>query len=234
MTAIIGVRFNNGVVFYTDAACYDQAGVVGQFRQKADISIHLPAIIATRGSARAGEVLKFLMSNLNTFDELVIQLPGLMSEASVNGLLAGEPINLMAITGGFSGERQKWELYEMLISGESITQLDEGSLKLRPVESVQITPRPSDDALGDLGLLDAGVLRLRGNDDGEFVRVMEAARRTECHLHPSSELKGCIVGGFVQKTVLTQNEAWTSIIHHWPDRIGEMIDPWRDDSAQVP
>ena len=38
---------------------------------------------------------------------------------------------------------------------------------------------------------------------------------------------GCIVGGFAQLTVLSRSGVNSRVIHRWPDRIGERMDPVR-------
>jgi hypothetical protein len=38
-----------------------------------------------------------------------------------------------------------------------------------------------------------------------------------------TEPQGCIVGCFIQKTVLMRDSATMEIIHRWPDKVGEPL-----------
>jgi len=57
----------------------------------------------------------------------------------------------------------------------------------------------------------------------EGLLVMEALRR-HCPRHYEEAICPAI-GGFIQLTTVTRDGIETEVLHHWPDRIGQSIDP---------
>ncbi|OAH36870.1 hypothetical protein AX289_29195 [Methylorubrum populi] len=55
---------------------------------------------------------------------------------------------------------------------------------------------------------------------------MEAVRRKTYPMPPSKENEYHSVGGFIQETGIGHDGISSSIIHRWPDVIGERINPF--------
>jgi len=224
LTAIIFHRHDDGIAVYTDGAAYDDDGVYRQPSQKADILMHAPAVVAMRGTGSMILAVGTFIADCASFDDVLGKLGTIVG--GVAAMASGHAVlNLAVCLGGWSEQRQAWEAYRMWCAGRSISDLEPGTLQLDPIDGFWAEPWPETEHLAALGLMrDDGRFELDGDDEG-FVRFMEAQRRTEDLIHPEwvSGAKGCTVGGFIQKTVLARDEAWTGIIHRWPDRIGEPL-----------
>jgi hypothetical protein len=42
--------------------------------------------------------------------------------------------------------------------------------------------------------------------------------------YPDGKGHGCVVGGFIQHTVLTPDSVTSRVVHRWPDEVGKLID----------
>jgi hypothetical protein len=230
MTAILAIVAKDGVVFYTDGAAYDRDGRLYFADQKADIMLHLPCIMATRGEHKLGAFPKFLCSSfeksVSSFDGLVDTLPVIMIEVAKVAPKLDCDINLCAFFGGWSARSGRWELHRAVVAGESPDRLDGGAPQVVKVASATLfEPEPPHDLLIARGLLKDGMLDLR-NGDASIIEYMQCQREAKFAFgRPGShsEETGCIVGCFIQKTALTRDDATTEIIHRWPDEIGKPL-----------
>jgi hypothetical protein len=144
---------------------------------------------------------------------------------------AGDAINLAIICGGWSSSEGRWKANRIWISGNDPNHLDDGSLKLAEITKFSIEPRPGPHArrlLEDRGLLThlslLNHLPATIETDARIIGIVQCLRETPFGLGFGSDRpKGCIVGAFIQKTMLTRDKAYTEIIHRWPDKIGEKL-----------
>jgi hypothetical protein len=224
MTAVLCFRRKDSVTFYTDGACYH--GENGSFlypHQKTDILLHQPCVLATRGNAFAGSRLKERVSNRSSFDSTVASVAKDLHRASEDAFRACEEVNLAVFFGGWSERAQEFELYRTWIGGNSPTDLDDGALELKKVTGThKIEPDPDFQLLAERGILKDGVMDLR-RGDADVIELMQCQRETLYSFGRNSRLEGCIVGAFIQKTVLTCDAAQTAIIHRWDDKVGEKL-----------
>lgn len=221
MTVLITVVKDDCVIQYTDGATYTQGGIYFLPMQKSDIFLPQTALVATRGSGRAGMIFKFLASETASFDEIVSKLPTFLSQASIEGLKIGDPVNLSAHVAGYSEAHGAFQAFWSFVRREEDGDLAEGSLKVEPIASVHVDPWPGVEELSATGLLNDGVVSISGEDD--FLAIIEAVRRTTFPFGPGHDGEGCIVGGFIQRTTLTLDSATSDIIHRWPDVVGELL-----------
>lgn len=226
MTAIVTLGFEEQISFWTDAACYDDDGVVRLMKQKATIFLHLPAIVAARGSGNAASLAKHSIDLAETFDHVVEELPQIVEDASLYAWATfGEPINLQVVVGGYSVSAGGLQRYCCWYNRD----LDRPELRRLDICELSVEP-----AVGELALRSAGLIgddRWIIRDNQSIVRLMELQRHTIMSIgpdvHGNPRRSGSIVGGFVQETRLfADGWAETHIIHRWDqDRIGERLVP---------
>jgi hypothetical protein len=228
MTAIITYADDEGVTVWTDAVHYDKDGVARFFLQKADIVLHLPAIIASRGSGHAGVLAKHYLSFCNTFDEAAGRLADITAAASHEAeLLFGDPVNINLLVAGLSDregglQRLTCNYRRDRDSGELIGP----TVSRSGPREITVEPDIPEGALRDAELIgENGGLFLR--DSASAIAIMEIQRRIPYEYGPAQNGCGSIVGGFIQETRLfADGYADSRIIHRWPeDRIGERLAP---------
>lgn len=226
MSAILAFVKKNGVMFYTDGASYGEYGSLGCVSQKAEVMLHMPCIMATRGSCQFGNSLRFVRDTfqLSGFDDLVDALPRFLRIATDAAPQFGHEINLSVLLGGWSRRSESWELYRGFVGGEAPDQLDERSFEVIKITAgYLLEPEPPHELLTARGLLGDDGLDLR-DGDAAIIRYMECQRETKFKFGRGGHRgEGCVVGCFVQKTTLTQDEATTAIIHEWPDEVGKLL-----------
>jgi hypothetical protein len=224
MTAILGFLFEDHVTIYTDGAVYDK-GLYVLASPKTQIMLHQPCILATRGMYLTGIFLDEQIAPEPTFDRVVDTMADHMTVASKRTLRPGERVSLEVLFGGWSERAQEFQLHRMMIDGDNLESLVEGSLQLAPVRQWICEPWPDQKLLEECGLMREGEkeIDLRAGDPA-IIQLMECQRKTTYPLGQGSEgIEGCLVGAFIQKTVLSRGGAVTAIIHRWPDKIGEPL-----------
>ncbi|MHC2623034.1 hypothetical protein ACVIW2_005066 [Bradyrhizobium huanghuaihaiense] len=220
MTAIVAIVRNEGIVIYSDGACYGRDGTLAFLRQKTDVLMHIHSVIATRGEHQQARWLKYALDwyDVRDFDGLVDIMPSLMTQAADFAPRVNEPVNLCVLIGGWSERSSSWELHRAIVNADNS--------EVKKISTAFYSePRPPLEALASHGLIKDGALDLRGEDQS-IVSYMECQRATKFEFGPShqgDEQLGCIVGGFIQRTALAKDEAATEIIHRWPDEVGKKL-----------
>ncbi|HEV7293485.1 MAG TPA: hypothetical protein VGN79_14315 [Devosia sp.] len=224
MTSIIFFRSDDSITSYTDGSAYDEFGIFRQKASKTSVLLHQPALVATRGSGNAGNLYDAFAGRHPTYDALCDGMADDLVQACTHAhLLFGDPINLQVTAGGFSDRTGRFEAQTMFFSLDDEGKKRPNALIAGPVDSTMVDPWP------DETLMEAICAKHVAAGDGvgdEFViEVMEAQRATKYTLHPppNNHTKGCLVGAFIQKTVLMRDDAYTRIIHRWPDEIGQKL-----------
>jgi hypothetical protein len=227
MTAVVCFRKKDCIVFYSDGAAYsptDATLVCGH--QKTDIILHQPSLLVTQGSCWiSARHLFYLISLRPSFDDAMASIAKDLHGIGVQAFRSGRELNYGVLLGGWSERTQSFELYRTWIGGKSPDDLEEGSLEIEKIASHKIDPDPDRGLLEERGIIKDGVLDLRAGD-ADVIKLMQCQRETPHHFSRSSfdeGCKGCIVGSFIQKTVLTRDAATTEIIHRWPDKVGEKL-----------
>ncbi|MBP1297468.1 hypothetical protein [Bradyrhizobium elkanii] len=221
MTAIVAIVKKDGIVVYSDGACYGRDGTLAFERQKTDVLMHIPCIIAARGEHQQGRWLKYALDwyDVRDFDGLVDLMPSLLTHAADFAPRVDEPINLCVLFGGWSERSSSWELYRAVVNA------DEGSEVKKVPTAFYSEPVPPREMLIAYGLMKDEGLDLRGGDQS-MIRYMHCQRQAKFAFGPShqgEESTGCIVGSFIQRTALATDEAATEIIYRWPDEVGEPL-----------
>lgn len=218
MTAVNIFCFSDGIMVWTDGACYDADGRAVSFHDKARPLPHLRAVLVGRGPGLFFPIISHLVaSKFGTFDEAVEGLTALVRQAMVELAdmmkLCQHGTDFHVFLAGWSESRDAPEVYRVeaadpdMLHREgqiSVWSLDEEGSKQILAE----LPTPQHFSTMEAGL-----------------RVMEVQRmRMREHLATgASPLEVGMVGGFAQLTVINRQLIQTQIIRRWPDRIGERL-----------
>lgn len=226
MTACVFITGSNGIEVFSDGAAYDDDGVLGHYSLKVDLLPHIPAIVFARGGGSVTDYAKRYLSILPTFDDMVTQMASAIKRASIMGkIVANDPLNIGVIIGGFSESAQEWQAWRMGARADGGEIVPE-SFKADRLPSFYAEPWPDAASIEAVGLGTEDDFRWNHTvSDG--IALMEAIRRSEQQLHPDSDMMGCLCGGFVQRSVVTMEMTATEIVHRWPDKIGEKMNPGR-------
>jgi len=218
MTAINAIKFSDALVVYTDTAFYNAAGVCEMFAQKAHVLFPQKAIVALRGIALPAGVYRGHASHRGSFDDIADHMVDDLKDAIRVAVPEG-PVALTAFVGGWSERAGDYRMLEMWAFGSDANTFTDESFQPHPFDPMFVSPLINPEPLATL--LDAE--GRFGAGDPDVVRLMELQRATNYRLSGFGQALGCIVGGAIQKTVLTQTSATTEIIHTWPDQVGALV-----------
>jgi hypothetical protein len=212
MSALIGVNNGSAIHVLTDAAVTRlEDGDVSELNFK-QLCTRSGAVVAAMGLWQP--VLRFVMfadERTQTFDEIVAAAPELWDEARSVVPARFKNVCHAALLAGWSRANARLEMH---ILHADIDQYD----------VFVAGPADSDACRGFLGAFterfrkDPNAFDAR-RDGIEFIQEMR-------RLHPRTyELaQWAAVGGFVTHSVVTRDGLEASVIHEWPDRVGEFID----------
>jgi hypothetical protein len=227
------------VAIFTDAAVYDNAGVIWRITPKAVAISHLKAVIAARGPALTAPLFAFELGGCSTtFDALLKniegQLPRLCQKHAAL-LSADSDPTIELLIAGWSDARNRPESYLIcsgprapLYGGEDLaTMMARPSPgKLLELPGNYVSPGIWDDAV-----ISAGLHR---PTDGKAASV-ELLGLATLELQLGIIFEGARwVGGFGLMHVITNSGVTEKVICRWPDQLGEPInldpvdwDAWR-------
>lgn len=132
----------------------------------------------------------------------------------------------MAIA-GWSAARERPEMYFLRSREYKMQNLETGTLdtiepyKLHETWSLYAAPMPNIELRRQFGI---NLDNASTADPIDLTCSLVAAAR----LQPDGEFAEsttCLIGGFIQSTVLTPDSITTNIVHRWQDLIGQNIDP---------
>jgi hypothetical protein len=212
MSALVGVNAGNAIHVLTDGAVASlKDGVVSEIHCK-QLCLRTGAVVAAMGLWQP--VLRLAMladERTQSFDELVAAAPELWDE--VKSALPA---------------RYKNVLYAALVAGWSHTneRLEMHVLHSEVAEYDVFAAGPSDSAAcyecigGFIERFSADPSAFEARRDGiDFIQEMRRHHPRKFELEPRAA-----VGGFVTHTIITRNGVEASVIHEWPDQVGEFID----------
>lgn len=223
MTAVNMIQFERDVLIYSDTAMYDPMGTMMGHLQKTHVLLPQKALVAARGPVRTTGLYRMHAGHRQDFDEIVRNMADDLRDAVRLGYSLGDPSCVTIDVAGWSQLAGEYQLYEMWAIGPSPEDLDTDSLALHRYGSIFTVPHISASKLAGGGVLDEnGAFRV-DDLDANMIRMMELQRSTSYRIGPTTQHRGCIVGGAIQKTHLNSDGAWTSIIYQWPDEIGKAV-----------
>lgn len=231
MTAFAMMRLSDRIVTAADGAIYMPNGQIAGFHSK---MLHLPhasAVMACAGpSFLLGYVKLMLTAEAQSFDALLAAAPQIISRAYTE---LRTDIDWRAPfyigIGGYSDERRRFESYYM----RSVDQEENGpgslpgaAWELMPSPELFAIPWPDEDASARVNfdttqpeppfILDA---------ETAVTKIVAASRfiRSEGRY---GEAPGCsLVGGFIELASTLRECTQQQIVHRWPDRVNDLIDP---------
>lgn len=222
MTAGVIIVGNNGIETFTDGGAFDADGNLGQYSNKVRVLPHISALVFCRGSGSACEYAKTMCQHFTSFDNLISGMAGIALLVSKRAQqVDNDPINLSMVIAGYSDEYKEWQAHQVAVVANDLG-LMEGSLTVSKLPWFYAEPWPDDEILAASSLYKDGEFQWNSTiQDG--IDFLHCQRDTVYVMHPDSDLKGCVVGGFIEHTVLTHDRAQQAIIHRWPDRLWEKM-----------
>lgn len=221
-----------GVIVITDGACYDHDGVLLGIRRKITVSKRIPLAVAFRGNQPFGKNVSQLVVNAAEdlgFDGMLAEL------AEVLPTFARSP-DLEILIAGISetaGPMHRMFTNKQLIGHHSpFTLVDPG-----PV----MWGLGSDSAERKITLDGIGIPLPRADETIETWLSRHGLRIFEYHRHmrvpidptdPNTDRQH-IIGGILDMTVVKRGSISTTLLHRWPDVIGEKIDPFRNTNMRA-
>lgn len=246
MTALaVACLPDHGVIIVSDGAGYDDRGVVRSLKSKIEIYPEKLCVIGCRGLWMANVYLKLFLTprNVPTFQELIDQLPDVARELHQH-TVESFPKNpdFSFVVAGWSPERERFEAYSIASIDDTVDVFDGQGNKeetvaafdLQPLSWLHMAPMPTGEAAARFGFVFPDQLRppAAGEtfDLAEYLIRCVCACRAEPQAATADGGKFCAVGGFLQVTILKRDSIETRIVHRWPDRVGELMDPTSGDA----
>ncbi|RUW26944.1 hypothetical protein [Mesorhizobium sp. M4B.F.Ca.ET.013.02.1.1] len=211
----------------TDGAVYDRDHVLLTVKRKVTVSEKLPLAVAFRGNFAFAEVTSRQIIRAAEevgFDRMLAalegDLPNMPQEPRLEILIAG----VSETAGPMHRMFTNWEARE----------------SDRQKCSVLLDPGPMHFGFGSDGravtLDDFGIPPPRQGETIQSwlsrygVAIFEYFRRLPVPIDPFdvSTAREYLIGGICDMTVVKPSSVSTTLLHRWPDKIGERIDPFRD------
>ncbi len=239
MSAINVLRTKDVVHIITDAAAYDEDGVLQAIKPKCYAMPHMPAALATRGPSRATDIIAMCLGALfRDFDELVLgieyQLPLIVEQTDELRSEYAPRIELILV--GWSAERGRPETYFMqtesnpwqpehgeTLAGE-LQNPEPFKLQQQPecLISPNVDPEDMVEANKSLSRNVNGIDELDPAIDG--LRLLEVQRQQRRALVPGGA-EAHWIGGFGLLTSVRCDRVEQRVIGRWPDEVGQPILP---------
>lgn len=222
MSSVAIVKQADAIHLITDAATYDRDGILTGICSKVLLLPEVPAAIAVRGN---GQALTHIMSALHlrpllfSFDSVIAALPVLTSMAKRVALETRyEFPDFELLLVGWSAKRDRPETWYIATKTNVV----------KGFEAYRAYKIPDDLIVGPL-IDKATFIWFHSSDRRSFpddaVRIINSQRLYKGSLHGPNTYEGHGVGGFAQLTTIDPSGLSSHVIHQWPDKIGERIDP---------
>ncbi|MBO1021649.1 hypothetical protein IPV08_16945 [Methylobacterium sp. SD274] len=225
MSGIIAMADASSVLMLTDGAGTNGVGHLQWIGSKVLLMPEWPGVVAVRGPSQ------FLWALRTHWGVEVPSFDVALARVVEDGQIVEEMHRLHRyplteweiVLAGWSEERQAFEVWD--VYGGPIPDFeDHPPLTLRKmVGAMGAWPAPDQDKVEALGLhLKPDKPRPVVETAGLIMLAMRASQQPD----PRDPSRGHhTIGGFMQETIVTHEGMSTRIIHRWPDRIGEPINP---------
>ncbi len=226
MTAINIIRQKEAVHIITDAAGYDDRGVLLTIGSKAWALPHLNAVMAVRGPKLLAPLLADLLGQSATsYDGLKDEFAEIMRTGCGRLAVADDQMPFQITVAGWS-ERCGPDSYVLTNRSSPIDLEPWKVLQCGPISLAPATETIARTVLETILTGDANPDAL--DPEIAALKILAVQRRTKVALAygPQTDLQ-FLVGGFAQITTVTPSAITTKILHRWPDVLGETIAPER-------
>jgi hypothetical protein len=219
MTAIIVGQEADAIHIFTDGALVADDGKLLGAIQKVHLVGHLPAVVAGAGSPLWPSWLYVDACRCSSFDQLIDDLVSILRsyERNIDNAPGGAQLSkeFEIFVAGYSDLRGRLECFKVRNhekggSGEN--------WQLAEVEGDVLMPSPSASALESIQWHGGTPLV---SVDGPQIML---AQRLTPGPYPDGKGHGCVVGGFLQHTVLTPDNVTSRVVHRWSDEVGKLLD----------
>lgn len=236
MTAINCIRLRKSVLLMTDAAYYDDEGVIQKIADKSIAFDPQRAAIAVRG--RSGFLDELGAADLgslcSTFEEMVTKLPVVTREIASRA--QHEPwwgdARQEIILAGWSADRRQGESYALFTQDHVMGDGQGGRLQIPAFELVLLPDMVGAPSVTPELTLEYGLNRRPRfgelNPHVEGISLMQAQRRGRADMDFST------VGGFIRLHTVSFRGVKSEIIHVWPDAVGAPIREGANDANSLP
>lgn len=230
MTAICIVRTSDAIAIASDGAFYDDDGVVRQIASKVTTIPSASFAITSRGASVAHHAfcsaIFWSSEPIVTFDDVVRYAAPLARHALAETVQRSIPSTwqFTLFLCGWSIERDRMETYR--ISSREWDGVP--AFTLVPLPAVYYAPDPPGFIMADVGIEPASELTAMPSDAAQYAcRTIMSCRLCD---DGSGHAK---VGAFIELTVVRRDALQAQIVHRWPDRIGERMDPARGTPHEI-
>lgn len=225
MTGIVALLTPNDVALFTDGAYLDYEGNLKHVASKVLLMPEWPGALACRGPSQ------FLWTLRTHWDGTVASFDDALARIIEDAQLLQQVFELHRhrksewelVLAGWSDARQAFEVWDVHGGPVSI-YTDIPPLTLRQMTApFGAWPQPEQHLAEALQAdLAAGE---RPHPHQVAALVMQAIRASKFPDPRNPTVKQHHIGGFIQRTVMDRAGCSTDIIHRWPDKIGEPIQP---------
>lgn len=229
MSGYIVHLVEDGAIILTDGACcaYDEKRERYALIWVGQKVWPMPDISAALVFIGAVNVLSFACSRARhwkSFDKLCELLPAdtqwAAQQAHASHPALGTDCEIGAV--GWSESRERWEFNRVIVEGNNIFSAPPKLEVSEPDFPLYIQPPLSDEEIA------AAVRNNEPGSVGILHDMMHKQRQSKHKARTRPELGDFYtIGGFIQQTTLTRNAIESRIVHRWPDKIGEPLDPLR-------
>lgn len=219
MTATAIFASPDAVTILSDSASHDGDWIVREFGSKQLIRPAARWAMTAAGPGAVLDAMAAMLGHMMTLDAVVTSLADaghdLHRELSAANPAFPHGPEFVVVVGGFlaNGVGSAWIMTSQTAYGlEAFVPINVRAFA---------RPEASTEQLAALGIDDTGAQERLG--PVEFGRrLIIAMRRTG---FDADGRRVSNIGGYVEATTITVGGVETRIVHRWPDRLGEMIDP---------
>lgn len=231
MTAFAVMPSVDRIVIASDGAvCSPNDFSLLGFASKVVLIPEWSCVFAVRGTAGFAQSLYMNLGWRRDFDDMltvICDASQSLHAQYVDHYKVGSHWSMMIA--GWSTARAQAEMYLLRSREYKMINMQTGELdviapyKLYGTWSLLAAPMPDSELRQKFGI---DLTKAAEADPvGLTCRLVAAARWQADNEFSDGDV--CMIGGFIQSTVLMRDRITTEIVHHWPDPIGEKIDPTR-------
>jgi hypothetical protein len=219
MSGVVVGQNDGAFHFFTDGGVFNSKGELIATAQKSHMLGHHPAALTILGPRAFSAMLYAYAATCATFDYLldtaVWALRGYHDLIEKSAIQDGSCADFQIFMAGYSHRLNRLAAF---VLASNVASGVKEPFVLEELSEVMVNPPPSHGALESVGWEYPNAINIER--DGS--KLVQAQRQTPMPFGDGSI--GCVIGGFIQHTVVTSDQVTTRIVHRWPDdKLGERI-----------